>query len=235
MPLNQKYKMDNQMSVLKLDQRQLILFDLDGTLIDTASDMYRSMRLSLAQLGLAPITETQVRQWVGQGTGKLCDSVLQFLFGHVNPEQHQQLLSTYLKIYEQELCVHSRVFDGVETFLKACAAKNIQMACVTNKPEHLAKELLQKLKVDHYFALVVGGDTLPLRKPDPLPLIHSMQVFNKNASTTLMVGDSKNDIEAARRAGIDCIVVSYGYNHGENIDDSDPQQVVDRLDQLLTK
>ncbi len=107
------------------------------------------------------------------------------------------------------------------------------MACVTNKPEHLAKELLQKLQIDHYFSLVVGGDSLALRKPDPLPLLHSMQVFNTTQLQTLMVGDSKNDIEAARRAGIDCIVVSYGYNHGENIYDSDPQQVVDRLDQLL--
>jgi phosphoglycolate phosphatase len=102
-----------------------------------------------------------------------------------------------------------------------------------NKPEHLAKELLQKLQIDHYFSLVVGGDSLALRKPDPLPLLHSMQVFNTTQPQTLMVGDSKNDIEAARRAGIDCIVVSYGYNHGENIYDSDPQQVVDRLDQLL--
>ena len=221
------------MSLLKLEQRQLILFDLDGTLVDTASDMYRCMNLSLQQLGWSEVTEAQVRQWVGQGTGKLCDSVLQFLFGQIEPEKHQQLLKTYLEVYEQELCVHSQLFAGVQPFLDACQSKTIPMACVTNKPEHLAKALLQKLGVDHYFDLVVGGDSLPLRKPDPLPLLHSMQVFNTTQSQTLMVGDSKNDIEAARRAGIDCIVVSYGYNHGENIYDSDPQQVVDRLDQLL--
>ncbi|WP_130803517.1 phosphoglycolate phosphatase [Acinetobacter ihumii] len=221
------------MSLLNLEQRQLILFDLDGTLVDTASDMYRSMNLTLSHLGWPKVTETQVRQWVGQGTGKLCDSVLQFLFGQIEPEKHQQLLQKYLEVYEQELCVHSRIFDGVETFLKTCKDGQIEMACVTNKPEHLAKELLQKLGIEHYFGLVVGGDSLPLRKPDPLPLLHSMQVFHCAPPHTLMIGDSKNDIEAASRAGIDCIVVSYGYNHGENIYDSDPQQVVDRLDQLL--
>ena len=221
------------MSLLQLEQRKLILFDVDGTLVDTASDMYHSMNLSLEQLGWATVTEVQVRQWVGQGTGKLCDAVLQFLFGQIEPEKHQQLLKKYLEVYEQELCVYSRVFDGVQAFLDTCKNRHIEMACVTNKPEHLAKELLQKLQIDHYFSLVVGGDSLALRKPDPLPLLHSMQVFNTTQPQTLMVGDSKNDIEAARRAGIDCIVVSYGYNHGENIYDSDPQQVVDRLDQLL--
>ena len=221
------------MSLLQLEQRKLILFDLDGTLVDTASDMYHSMNLSLEQVGWAAVTEVQVRQWVGQGTGKLCDAVLHFLFGHIEPEKPQQLLKKYLEVYEQELCVYSRVFDGVQVFLDTCKNHHIEMACVTNKPEHLAKELLQKLQIDHYFSLVVGGDSLALRKPDPLPLLHSMQVFNTTQPQTLMVGDSKNDIEAARRAGIDCIVVSYGYNHGENIYDSDPQQVVDRLDQLL--
>ena len=221
------------MSLLQLEQRKLILFDLDGTLVDTASDMYHSMNLSLEQLGWAAVTEVQVRQWVGQGTGKLCDAVLHFLFGHIEPEKHQQLLKKYLEVYEQELCVYSRVFDGVQAFLDTCKNRHIEMACVPNNPEHLAKELLQKLQIDHYFSLVVGGDSLALRKPDPLPLLHSMQVFNTTQPQTLMVGDSKNDIEAARRAGIDCIVVSYGYNHGENIYDSDPQQVVDRLDQLL--
>ncbi|MBJ9986494.1 phosphoglycolate phosphatase [Acinetobacter sp. S40] len=221
------------MSLLQLEQRKLILFDLDGTLVDTASDMYRSMNLSLQQLGWAEVTEAQVRQWVGQGTGKLCDAVLRFLFGQIEPEKHQQLLEKYLEVYAQELCVHSRLFEGVQSFLDVCKKRHIDMACVTNKPKHLAKELLQKLGVDHYFKLVVGGDSLPLRKPDPLPLLHSMQVFKTTQLQTLMVGDSKNDIEAARRAGIDCIVVSYGYNHGENIYDSDPQQVVDRLDQLL--
>ncbi|MPW44564.1 phosphoglycolate phosphatase [Acinetobacter guerrae] len=221
------------MSLLKIEQRKLILFDLDGTLVDTASDMYRSMNLTLQSLGWPTVTETQVRQWVGQGTGKLCDAVLMFLFGQIDSEKHQRLLEKYLEIYARELCVHSRLFDGVQSFLDSCKNRHIDMACVTNKPELLAKELLQKLKVDHYFSLVVGGDSLPLRKPDPLPLLHSMQVFDTTQLQTLMVGDSKNDIEAARRAGIDCIVVSYGYNHGENIYDSDPQQVVDRLDQLL--
>lgn len=221
------------MSLVQLERRQLILFDLDGTLVDTASDMYRAMNLTLDRLGWSRVTEFQIRQWVGQGTGKLCDAVLKHLFEQIEPAKHQLLLSTYLKIYAQELCVTSKVFDGVQAFLDACKTRKIEMACVTNKPEQLARSLLETLKIGDYFDLVVGGDTLPVRKPDPLPLLHSVQVLNAVIENTLMIGDSKNDVEAARRAGIDCIVVSYGYNHGENIYDSHPQEVVDRLDQLI--
>ncbi|MEQ1246743.1 phosphoglycolate phosphatase [Acinetobacter soli] len=221
------------MSVVQLERRQLVLFDLDGTLVDTASDMYRAMNLTLRDLGWPEVSETQIRQWVGQGTGKLCDAVLTFLFQQIDPERHQQLLAHYLHVYAQELCVTSRLFDGVEAFLQRCQAQHIRMACVTNKPEALARKLLEELDIAHYFDLVVGGDSLPVRKPDPLPLLHSAAQFNVEPHATLMIGDSKNDVEAARRAGIDCIVVSYGYNHGENIYDSQPQQVVDRLDQLI--
>ena len=107
------------------------------------------------------------------------------------------------------------------------------MACVTNKPEHLARGILDILSLSPYFNMVIGGDTLPERKPHPLPLLHCMQLCQVSAAETLMIGDSSNDVEAARRAGIDCIVVSYGYNHGENIHDCQPQQVVDSLEELV--
>ncbi len=97
------------MSLLQLEQRKLILFDLDGTLVDTASDMYHSMNLSLEQLGWAAVTEVQVRQWVGQGTGKLCDAVLQFLFGQIEPEKHQQLLKNIWKFMSRS-CVFIAVY-----------------------------------------------------------------------------------------------------------------------------
>ncbi len=221
------------MSVAQLQHRSLILFDLDGTLVDSAADLYRAMNLSLEKLGLPLVTEAQVRVWVGKGAAKLCESVLEYLFGQVDVQQQQQLLSTFVEVYAQELCVDTQVYTGVLPFLEYCQNHNIAMACVTNKPEQLAKGILDLLALSPYFKMVIGGDSLPERKPHPLPLLYCAQAQNTTTAATLMIGDSSNDVEAARRAGIDCIVVSYGYNHGESIYDCQPQQVVDSLAELI--
>ncbi|MCH7308794.1 phosphoglycolate phosphatase [Acinetobacter sp. NIPH 1852] len=221
------------MSVAQLQSRHLILFDLDGTLVDSAADLYRAMNLSLEKLSLPLVTEVQVREWVGKGAARLCETVLEHLFGQVDAQQQKQLLDTFMQVYAQELCVNTTVYDGVLAFLKHCQAHDISMVCVTNKPAHLAKGILDILELSRYFKMVVGGDSLSERKPHPLPLLHCMQSQNVYASQSLMIGDSSNDVEAARRAGIDCIVVSYGYNHGESIYDCQPQQVVDSLVELI--
>ncbi|QNX87337.1 phosphoglycolate phosphatase [Acinetobacter seifertii] len=221
------------MSVAQLSKRDLILFDLDGTLVDSAADLYRSMNLSLQSLGWPLVTEVQIREWVGKGASKLCESVLLHLFGELDAEQHKVLLHTFVETYSAELCVNTQIYSGVPEFLKHCQTLNIKMACVTNKPVKLAQGLLEALELSSYFQVVLGGDSLPERKPHPLPLLHCMQSLNTSASQSLMIGDSSNDVEAARRAGIDCIVVSYGYNHGESIYDCQPQQVVDSLAELI--
>lgn len=221
------------MSVAQLQSRNLVLFDLDGTLVDSAADLYRAMNLSLEKLGMPLVTEAQVRVWVGKGAAKLCEAVLEHLFGQVVAQQQAQLLSTFVEVYARELCVNTQVYEGVLPFLEYCRNHDIAMACVTNKPEHLARGILDILQLSPYFKMVVGGDSLAERKPHPLPLLHCVQAQNTTTSATLMIGDSSNDVEAARRAGIDCIVVSYGYNHGENIYDCQPQQVVDRLVELV--
>jgi len=221
------------MSVAQLQSSNLVLFDLDGTLVDSAADLYRAMNLSLEKLGFATVTEAQVRVWVGKGAAKLCEAVLEHLFGQVDAQQQEQLLSTFVDVYAQELCVNTRVYEGVLPFLDYCQTHNITMACVTNKPEHLAKGILGILQLSPYFKIVIGGDSLSERKPHPLPLLHCVELEGTSTAETLMIGDSSNDVEAARRAGIDCIVVSYGYNHGESIYDCQPQQVVDHLAELV--
>ncbi|ONN48297.1 phosphoglycolate phosphatase [Acinetobacter genomosp. 33YU] len=221
------------MSVAQLSKRDLILFDLDGTLVDSAADLYRSMNLSLQSLGWPLVTEVQIREWVGKGASKLCENVLLHLFGKLDAEQHKVLLHTFVETYGAELCVNTQIYSGVPEFLKHCQTLNIKMACVTNKPVKLAQGLLDALELSSYFQVVLGGDSLPERKPHPLPLLHCMQSLNTSASQSLMIGDSSNDVEAARRAGLDCIVVSYGYNHGESIYDCQPQQVVDSLAELI--
>ena len=221
------------MNVAKLDQRELILFDLDGTLVDSAFDLYRAMNLSLKELNLPTVTEQQVRVWIGKGTSLFCDSTLKYIKGEVDPALHQQLLDTFLKIYNADPCVDTQPFAGIIEFLQWGIANNKKLICVTNKPEQPARKILEVLKMDQYFVDVIGGDRFEKRKPDPIQLNYCIEHFQTTAEKTLMMGDSSNDVEAARRAGIDCIVVSYGYNHGEDIHLCQPQQVVDDLTALL--
>ena len=223
------------MSVANLASRELILFDLDGTLVDSASDLYRAMNMSLNVLQLPEVTEEQVRTWVGKGTALFCHSTLQYLTGQVDPAQHQQLLDTFLEIYNAEPCVDTQPFNGVVDFLDWGLSNNKQMICVTNKPEQPARMIVESLGLSKYFVDVIGGDRFEERKPHPRQLLFCVNEYQLAKEQVLMLGDSSNDVEAARRAGVDCIVVSYGYNHGENIQDCQPQQVVDDLTELLVK
>ncbi|ATO18904.1 phosphoglycolate phosphatase [Acinetobacter sp. LoGeW2-3] len=221
------------MSVAQLDKRELILFDLDGTLVDSASDLYRAMNMSLNVLQLPFVTEEQVRVWIGKGTSKFCESVLLHLTGKLDPAQHQELLNTFLEIYNADPCVDTVPFPGILKFLDWAKKQGKTLICVTNKPEQPARSILEILDMAHYFADTIGGDRFTERKPDPRQLLHCVEHYGVSKEQVLMIGDSVNDVEAARRAGIDCIVVSYGYNHGENIADSHPQEIVDDLRELL--
>lgn len=221
------------MNIANVAQREVLLFDLDGTLVDSATDLHRAMNMSLNALQLPTVTESQVRVWVGKGTALFCQSTLQHLTGKVDPAQQQQLLDTFLKIYNADPCVETQPFDGILEFLEWGLAQKKTMICVTNKPELPARAIVDHLDMTHYFADVIGGDRFEERKPHPRQLLHCVEQYAQSKDQVLMIGDSSNDVEAARRAGIDCVVVSYGYNHGENILDCQPQQVVDNLCELI--
>ena len=221
------------MNIANVAQREVLLFDLDGTLVDSATDLHRAMNMSLNALQLPTVTEAQVRVWVGKGTALFCQSTLQHLTGKVDPAQQQQLLDTFLKIYNADPCVETQPFDGILEFLEWGLAQKKAMVCVTNKPEAPARAIVDQLGMTHYFADVIGGDRFEERKPHPRQLLHCVEQYAQSKDQVLMIGDSSNDVEAARRAGIDCVVVSYGYNHGENILDCQPQQVVDNLCELI--
>ena len=221
------------MNIANVAQREVLLFDLDGTLVDSATDLHRAMNMSLNALQLPTVTEAQVRVWVGKGTALFCQSALQHLTGKVDPAQQQQLLDTFLKIYNADPCVETQPFDGIVEFLEWGLAQKKTMICVTNKPELPARAIVDHLGMTHYFADVIGGDRFEERKPHPRQLLHCVEQYAQSKDQVLMIGDSSNDVEAARRAGIDCVVVSYGYNHGENILDCQPQQVVDNLCELI--
>ena len=158
---------------------------------------------------------------------------MQYLTGQVDPAQHQQLLDTFLDIYNAEPCVDTQPFAGIVDFLEWGMKHNKKMICVTNKPEQPARMIIDALGLNQYFVDVIGGDRFEERKPHPRQLLFCVDHYQLAKEQVLMIGDSSNDVEAARRARVDCIVVSYGYNHGEDIQNCQPQQVVDNLTELL--
>lgn len=214
------------------------LFDLDGTLVDSAPDLAAAVDGMLEQLHRKPAGIDRVRHWVGNGAAIL---VRRALAGKAdwepanttNDALFHQALTLFYASYRQLNGRHARVYRGVETCLDALTERGCSLAVVTNKPEQFTGPLLQKLGLAHYFRLVIGGDTLDTKKPDPAPLIHAMEALQGNRDTTVMIGDSAADIRAARAAGITCAAVTYGYNFGNSVHALGADTVVDSLRELL--
>ncbi|MCC5856624.1 MAG: phosphoglycolate phosphatase [Ectothiorhodospiraceae bacterium] len=207
---------------------EALLFDLDGTLVDSAPDLADAVDAMLRSYGREPVGEERVRLWVGNGAQRL---VMRALTGdmHGDPGEAmtREALSRFLELYRQRLSVRSRLYSGVREGLDRLRADGYRLACVTNKPEGLARPLLQDLGLGDDFPVVVGGDTTPEKKPSAVPLQHAMFLLGSRADRTLMVGDSRNDVEAARNAGVPVVCVPYGYNHGGDVRDTGPDAVVD--------
>jgi phosphoglycolate phosphatase len=210
---------------------KLVMCDLDGTLVDSAADIHHCLNLALADLGLAQVSLPQVRNWVGRGASRLIYCVLET--GHRPPDLHDELLAGFMRHYQQAVCQFSRFYDGVPEFLRACRQARIPLACVTNKPYAPAKGLLAALDCLDDFQLLIGGDSLPHKKPHPEPLLHCLRHFEVRPGEALMLGDSRNDVEAARAAGVPCVALPYGYNHGEPIEACGPTWIVPHLGVLL--
>lgn len=214
-----------------------VLFDLDGTLVDSALDLTAAVDNMLQALGREPAGEARVRQWVGNGAAVL---VMRALSGEmypsesaVEPELFQAAFEVFLSAYTQSNGRYSRLYPGVESLLAHLQQAGVTQAVVTNKPMAFTTPLLKALKIDHYFAQVVGGDSLPAKKPDPLPLLTVLESVGCLPEQALMLGDSRNDVEAARAAGCPVVCVSYGYNHGEPVSRCSPDRVVDSLAELI--
>lgn len=212
---------------------KLVMCDLDGTLVDSAADIHHCLNLALDDLGLARVSQLQVRNWVGRGASRLVYCVLEA--GQQPTGLHDELLAGFMRHYQQAVCQFSRFYEGVPEFLKACRQAGIPLACVTNKPYAPAKGLLEALDCLDDFQLLIGGDTLPHKKPHPEPLQHCLRHFGIRPGEALMLGDSRNDVEAARAAGVPCVALPYGYNHGEPIEACEPTWILPHLGVLLDR
>jgi phosphoglycolate phosphatase len=217
----------------QLPTPELILLDLDGTLIDTVPDLAYAVDGMMSQLDMPQRGEEKVRHWIGNGIERLVKrALLDQMEGEPEDELFQTALHLFKVIYAQCNGEKSILFPGVSEGLEWFKKQNYRLACITNKAEQFTLPLLKALKLEPYFQKVYCGDTLPKKKPDPLPLLHAAEFFKVDPQKSLMIGDSKNDVIAARAAGFEIICVSYGYNHGEDIHLAKPFAVIDRLEQI---
>lgn len=206
------------------------ILDLDGTLVDTLGDFVAVLGRMLADLGLKTVTRDFVEHTIGRGSEHLVRTTLAEV--GAAPGLYERAWALYQQHYAAVNGEHAAVYPGVFEGLDALRALGLPLAVMTNKPGEPARELLRRKGLDGYFARVFGGDEFARRKPDPLPLLKTCEALGTPPSATWMVGDSRNDAEAARAAGCPLILVTYGYNHGEDIRAVPALQHLDRLDRI---
>ena len=212
---------------------RLVMFDLDGTLVDSAPDIAWCVDQMLLEMGLPEAGLDNVRTWVGNGAQKLIERTLAYYDRDTGPEAVEAALDIFKNLYRNHLAELSVLYDGVEACLQTLKDEGCILACVTNKPVEFAGPMLDELQIAGYFEMVVGGDCLPAKKPDPMPLQHVMDTFACMPEETLMVGDSRSDMVGAQNAGCRSVCVTYGYNQGENMSMYEPDLMVDSLTELI--
>jgi phosphoglycolate phosphatase len=219
-----------------LNQIKLIAFDLDGTLLDSVPDLAVAADQAVRAMGFPGVTELQVRDYVGNGADVLiARSLSQSLT--IDPSLSDEVRSKarvlFDDFYEQTGHKLSHLYANVKETLAQLHRAGFTLALVTNKPSKFVPHVLTQHGIDGYFSDVIGGDTFPNKKPDPMALNWLLDKHQLSASEMLMVGDSKNDILAAKNAGCASFGLTYGYNHGEPIAVSEPDVVADNIAQLL--
>lgn len=216
-----------------LSKPEMVLLDLDGTLVDSVPDLAYCIDRMLEHLGLPPRGTEKVRQWMGNGLQRLVKRALVDGFeGKPDNALFDRAFAILLELYGENTCERSTLYPGAREGLTYLQQSAYQLGCVTNKLAQFTQPLLQTLGIYDDFAIIICGDTLPKKKPDPMPLLHAAQYFGVEPEKALMVGDTVNDIQAARAAGFQILCVTYGYNQGGNIDGAGPDATVDSLAEL---
>lgn len=212
---------------------RLIAFDLDGTLVDSAPDILPALNQMLAKLGKEQVSLTLVQHWLGNGMAML---IKRALTGELQPRQwdateFDEAQQLFIGFYQQSNGASTRLFDQVPEILEQLS-KLYPLALVTNKPRQFTQPLLQHLGIQHFFKAIWCADDVDRAKPDPQMLLALAEQQQLLAEDILLVGDSENDIFAARTAGMPVIALSYGYNHGQCIAQSQPDLVLESFSLL---
>lgn len=209
---------------------KLVLFDLDGTMVDSVPDLSFSLDATLETLGLSPRGVESARRWIGNGVDRLVKRGLtNDLSAEPDSELFERAIVIFRDIYADNASRFSTVYPGVIEGLQSLQVLGIHRACVTNKAERFTGPLLEALDLAPYLELAISGDSLPKCKPDPMPLLHAARFFDAACEDCVMVGDSMHDMAAARAAGFRAVAVPYGYNHGVDIANAGPDAIIDSI------
>ncbi len=214
----------------KFQKIQAAIIDLDGTMLNTAPDFLVAINRMRAEFSLAPLDLTTITHFVGKGSENLIQRVLATDFNEAEVKQHfGQAMASYQKHYLAINGDYSTLYPEVIEGLQALKAQGLRLACVTNKPIAFTTPLLAKMGLNEFFSVVYGGDSLPRKKPDPLPLLQVCLDFHLAPAQVVAIGDSSNDAQAARAAGCPVLIVPYGYNHGEAVQTIESDGIVETL------
>ena len=210
----------------------VIVFDLDGTLADTAPDLIDVLNTILAPEGCGDTQLSEARELIGAGMKTLIERALAKHGRAVSSERLEELYQEFLQHYEKNICNKTTLFPGVFKALSDLQKKKYHLAVCTNKTEKLSVELLQQLKIDSFFSAICGRDTFPFFKPDPRHLLSTVEKAGGNNSCAVMVGDSQTDIVTAQAADIPVIAVPFGYTT-EPVENFRPTRIIQHFDKLL--
>jgi phosphoglycolate phosphatase len=216
--------------------KKLLLFDLDGTLVDSVPDLATAVNSMLTGLQYQTFDEERIRGWVGNGAQKLVERAILAAnpaMESVGGDYLESAVTLFLSAYEKNLSHYSKPYPKVKETLEVLKKKGYNLVIITNKPYKFVEPLLRALLLYEYFAFCLGGDSLERKKPDPLPLEHAVTTLGFTVAQSIMVGDSKNDILAAEALQMDSIAVTYGYNYDEPISSYNPTCTIEQFNALL--
>ena len=221
-------KFKNKETVMEKLKPGFVLFDLDGTLIDSVPDLAYCVDEMMKTLGMPERGEAAVRDWVGNGVQRLTErALINSVEGMPEQELMDKAYPIFLELYKHNYSQRSRIYDGVVEGIEWIIEQGYRVACVTNKAEAFTIPLLKDKGLHDYFEVIVSGDTCAEKKPHPMPLLYAAEKLGVAPENALMIGDSRSDVKAARAAGFHIFCMTYGYNHGEDIRDYEPDVIAD--------
>jgi len=218
---------------MAIKKPEMILIDLDGTLVDSVPDLAWCVDEMMKALNMPVRGQDKVRNWVGNGVTKLIERALvDQLDGAPSDELFARAAPIFMDLYTDNASKRSQLYPAVKDGLKWLIDQGIRVGCVTNKDEKFTLKILKDLGLYDFFEIIISGDTLPLKKPDPAPLLHGAKFFGIAPEKAMMIGDSISDVKASRAAGFSIVCMSYGYNHGVDIRTANPDVVIDSFAEL---
>ncbi len=217
--------------------KQLLIFDFDGTLIDSVPDLADATNAMLTTLGKETYSIDTIRNWIGNGSRLLVERALvgkvEVTEGMLTIEEADRAEQIFFDAYTKLGGSKTVAYPDVDSGLKKLHAAGYTLALVTNKPIRFVPKILQSFGWQDLFSQVMGGDSLPVKKPDPTPLLHVCATLDVSVAQSVMIGDSKNDILAGQNANMDTLGLSYGYNYGQDIRELNPTKAFDNFADLV--